>query len=214
MSKLSGLKHLRTIKALVFDMDGTLCLPQPWMFPAMRKAVGLEDKSIDILTFIDDMPTEAQRVIALEAIHEVECSAMKEMKPQPGLLELMKYLTNNEYSKNICTRNVITPVNHLISQFIPNGFDHFDYIVTRDFRPAKPNPDPLVYIAQKLNLETHEIIMVGDSMDDMRSGKSAGCITVLLKNHVNGHILDDYEEFVDIAVDNLKEIIEILTNKE
>ncbi|SMN18127.1 similar to Saccharomyces cerevisiae YOR131C Putative protein of unknown function [Maudiozyma saulgeensis] len=210
MSKFSSIKHMRSIKALVFDMDGTLCLPQPWMFPAMRKAIGLEDKSIDILKFIDDMPTEVQRAKAREAIHGVEEQAMIEMEPQPGLRELMGYLTTHSYSKSICTRNVITPVNYFVSKFIPVGFNLFDYSVTRDFRPTKPYPDPLLYISRELGIDASEMMMVGDSMDDMRSGRSAGCITILLKNHVNGHIMTDHKDLVDYPIDNLSEIITIL----
>lgn len=210
MSRVSGIKHLRNIKALVFDMDGTLCLPQPWMFPAMRKAIGLDDNSIDILKFIDDMPTEVQRNKAKEGIHMVEEQAMNEMEEQPGLVKLMKYLTTNDYSKSICTRNVITPVNYFVSKFIPAGYNLFDYIVTRDFRPTKPFPDPLLYISKQLKVDVSQMMMVGDSMDDMRSGRSAGCITVLLKNHVNGHIMTDHKDLVDYPIDNLSEIINIL----
>ena len=216
MTKFAGIRNTRSIKALVFDMDGTLCIPQPWMFPAMRSAIGLNDKSIDILAFIDDLPTEKQKEEAHAGIHKVEEEAMKEMEPQPGLGKLMDYLTTNQYSKSICTRNVITPVNYLVSKFIPTNCREFDHIVTRDFRPTKPNPDPLLHIARQLNVPPSEMMMVGDSMDDMRSGRTAGCITVLLKNHVNGHILEDHKEFVDYPIDSLVEIIDILKklNKE
>lgn len=210
MSKVSGITNTRAIKALVFDMDGTLCIPQPWMFPAMRKAIGLEDKSIDILKFIDDLPTEEQKEKAHAGIHKVEEDAMKEMEPQPGLSTLMEYLTSHGYPKSICTRNVITPVNYLVSKFIPANCRNFDHIVTRDFRPTKPNPDPLLHIAKQSLLSPSQLIMVGDSMDDMRSGRTAGCVTVLLKNHVNGHILQDHKEFVDYPIDSLLEIIDIL----
>ena len=104
MTKLQGLQGLKHIKAVVFDMDGTLCLPQPWMFPAMRNAIGLEDKSIDILHFIDTLPTEKEKKEAHDRIELVEAKAMKEMQPQPGLVDIMRYLTKNGISKNICTK--------------------------------------------------------------------------------------------------------------
>lgn len=204
----------QNIKAIIFDMDGTLCLPQPWMFPAMRQAIGLHDKSIDILQFIEDLPTLEEKLLAEKRIHDVEVKAMEEMKPQPGLVELMKYLTLNNYSKNICTRNILPPVNNLIKKFLPTEWSNFDYILTRDFRPTKPNPDPLLHIAKLLNLEPQQLIMVGDSFDDMKSGHSAGCFTILLKNHVNGHLLSEHKELIDVTVDYLNEIIPLLQGDE
>lgn len=209
MTKLKNL-IVKGIKAVVFDMDGTLCVPQPWMFPAMRKAIGLNDKYIDILDFISDLPTDEDRSFAERKIHEVEIQAMNEMTPQPGLVELMKYLTINKFNKGICTRNIQRPVDHLINKFLPLECANFDIIITRDFRPTKPNPDPLLHIAEKLNLTPSEIIMVGDSLDDMKSGHDAGCTTILLKNHINEYLLIDHGELVDISVDRLDEIIPLL----
>lgn len=149
---------------------------------------------------------------AHDRIELVEAKAMKEMQPQPGLVDIMRYLTKNGISKNICTRNVGAPVETFVKRFIPSELSRFDYIVTREFRPTKPQPDPLLHIASKLNIRPLEMIMVGDSFDDMKSGRSAGCFTVLLKNHVNGHLLLEHKELVDVSVEDLSEIIELIQN--
>lgn len=44
---------------------------------------------------------------------------------------------------------------------------------------SKPNPQPLLYAAEKLNLKACECIYVGDSKTDILAGKSAGMKTVL-----------------------------------
>lgn len=204
----------RQIKGVIFDMDGTLCLPQPWMFPEMRKAIGLNNKEKDILEFIEELPTTEDKKWAEAKIHEVETKAMREMKPQPGLIDLMKFLTLNNFSKNICTRNVITPVKYLINKYIPQEWSQFDNILTREFRPTKPYPEPLLHISNLLDTEPHQLIMVGDSFDDMQSGRSAGCITILLKNHVNGYLLNEHRNLIDFAVDSLDEIIPLLQRED
>ncbi|KAK5782370.1 putative haloacid dehalogenase-like hydrolase PWA37_005374 [Arxiozyma heterogenica] len=200
----------KQIKGVIFDMDGTLCLPQPWMFPEMRSVIGLNNKEKDILEFIEELPTTEDKKWAKEKIHEVEIKAMEEMRPQPGLIELMRFLTLNNFSKNICTRNVITPVNYLINKYIPQEWSKFDHILTREFRPTKPYPEPLLHISKLLETEPGQLIMVGDSFDDMKSGHSAGCITILLKNHVNGYLLNEHRNLIDFTVNTLDEIIPLL----
>jgi hypothetical protein len=62
----------------MFIRDGTLCLPQNWMFGHMRKALGIDDK-IDILTYIDSLPTLEEQKIAHAKIEKVEEDAMQKM---------------------------------------------------------------------------------------------------------------------------------------
>ncbi|KAL3236712.1 putative haloacid dehalogenase-like hydrolase [Nakaseomyces bracarensis] len=201
---------LRRINAVIFDMDGTLCLPQPWMFPAMREAIGLRDTSKDILEFIDEMEDPQSQIDAENGLKMVEKKAMDDMVPQPGLTEIMGYLTKSKISKNICTRNVGGPVEYLINKFIPEDYSKFDHIVTRDFRPAKPFPDPLLHIAQQVETEPESVIMVGDSFDDMKSGRSAGCLTVLLKGTANDKVVANHKDLIDFIINDLRELIEII----
>lgn len=50
--------------------------------------------------------------------------------------------------------------------------------------------------------------MVGDSIDDMKSGKEAGATTVLIKSHANGHIRDI--EQTDYVIDRLDDLITLM----
>lgn len=200
---------LKKIRAVVFDMDGTLCLPQSWMFPAMRQAVGLHDRSRDILEYIDSL-APAQQPQALRAVQEVEHRAMAEMQPQPGLQDLLHYLTLAKISKNVCTRNLRAPFDHLLKSFVPAQDNHFDYVLTREFRPTKPFPDPLLHIAAQLQLDPCNVLMVGDSLDDLLSARSAGCPTVLVVNDHNRPLLESHSDFVDCAVRDLGELAALL----
>lgn len=193
------------IKGMVFDMDGTLCLPQTWMFAEMRSAIGLTDKSKDILAFIAEM-SEAEQAEANAKLEQVEKKAMSEMEPQVGLLELMDYLNTINLPKTICTRNLIKPVNHLLSNYME---DHqFEPIITREFKPPKPSPEPLLHIARAWGIEPENLVMVGDSIDDMRSGSAAGFGTVLIKTHANDDVVGLPE--TDVVVQDLKEIIRLM----
>ncbi|KAH3900272.1 related to putative haloacid dehalogenase-like hydrolase [Saccharomycodes ludwigii] len=213
-NKSTAIPKLTNIKGIVFDMDGTLCLPQNWMFKEMRQAVGLTDRSKDILQYIESLPTLESQKAANDGIEQVELKAMQLMQPQPGLNELMEYLTINSISKNICTRNKITPVNALIGKFIDTKYSKFDYILTRDFQPTKPSPEPLLYIKNRLDSSSNnnvgKMVMVGDSIDDMKSGRYAGFITILLLNENNSYLVADNSEhkhLVDYTITRLDELI-------
>ena len=92
---------------------------------------------------------------------------MVSQEPQPGLHELITYLESRNVRMSLCTRNFDGPVTHLLQKFLSGKT--FAPIVTRDFRPPKPDPAGILHIAQQWGLEDggSGLIMVGDSIDDM-----------------------------------------------
>ena len=56
---------------------------------------------------------------------------------------------------------------------------YFDAIVTADdSEKLKPSPDTVIKACEKLNVLPEETILVGDTKNDYRAGKSAGCFVV------------------------------------
>lgn len=199
------------LKGVVFDMDGTLCIPQTYMFGQMRDALGIT-KAVDILEHVESLPADEQ-ASALKAIRNIESEAMKSQTPQPGLNSLMEFLDSHKVPKAICTRNFDLPVQNLLDTFLPGS--HFDPIVTRDFKPPKPDPAGILHIAKSWGLvedghngDASGLIMVGDSIDDMTAGRKAGAATVLLVNDVNNHLAD--HEHTDLVIESLDELAKVL----
>jgi D-glycero-D-manno-heptose 1,7-bisphosphate phosphatase len=66
----------------------------------------------------------------------------------------------------------------------------------------KPKPGMLLAAARKHHIDLMKSFMVGDSVDDVRAGRAAGCRTVL--------ILDDHSrsEAADIRVPDLRSFVE------
>jgi len=180
--------------------------PQTYMFAQMRSAVNIP-KGSDILDHIYALP-ESQQEEAMEKIREVERAAMANQIPQPGLVDLMSYLETKNIPKGICTRNFESPVQHLLDKFLEGK--EFSPIVTRDFRPPKPDPAGILHIAKSWGLEDRgeSLIMVGDSIDDMTAGYRAGAATVLLVNEVNAHLAT--HEHTDLCIRRLDELIDVL----
>ncbi|ERS95915.1 hypothetical protein HMPREF1624_07449 [Sporothrix schenckii ATCC 58251] len=135
----------KVLRGVVFDVDGTLCVPQTYMFGQMRAALGIT-KGIDILDHIYALPTPEARHEAMESIRNIERAAMASQEAQPGLAPLMDYLAARGVPKAICTRNFEQPVLHLLGKFLDGHV--FAPIVTRDFRPPKPDPAGILHIAR------------------------------------------------------------------
>ncbi|KAF4555868.1 putative haloacid dehalogenase-like hydrolase 7 [Elsinoe fawcettii] len=212
--------HLWKVQGIVFDMDGTLCEPQNYMFGEMRSALGI-DKSTDILDHIHDLP-EAEQPAAHEKIEAIERRAMEQQVPQAGLVLLMEYLDRKGIKKGICTRNFDTPVNHLLANHIPGHINPFSPIITRGFRPPKPSPAGILHIAKAWKIVAQDtqpasegrlppeipLIMVGDSIDDIIAGHDAGAATVLLRSPGKEELETD--ERTDLVIDRLDELISAL----
>ncbi|XXH03420.1 MAP kinase kinase (MEK) [Hypoxylon texense] len=223
---------LPRLQGVIFDVDGTLCQPQNHMFAEMRTVLGIP-KSVDILEHIYALPTPAQQESAMESIRAIERVSMAQQVAQPGLAALMAYLDARRVRKGICTRNFEQPVAHLLAKFLAGSVFH--PVVTRDFRPPKPDPAGLLFIARAWGLvrrdegaapgeeegavgsdpHGHEevgdasgLIMVGDSIDDMTAGHHAGAATVLLVNDANRHLAD--HEHTDLVIERLDELVDVL----
>ncbi|KAI1207288.1 HAD-like protein [Annulohypoxylon truncatum] len=137
------------LKGVIFDVDGTLCQPQNHMFAQMRSVLQIP-KSVDILEHIYSLPTASEQESAMESIRAIERVSMAQQVAQPGLAELMAYLDRHRVPKGICTRNFEQPVTHLLTKFLAGSVFH--PVVTRDFRPPKPDPAGLLFIARSWGL--------------------------------------------------------------
>lgn len=117
-SEVKPADGIKKLDGVVFDVDGTLCLPQNYMFAEMRSALGIQ-KPTDILDHVYSLPSASEQEEAMEKIRAIERKAMHDQKPQAGLVELMDYLQKRGIRKAICTRNFDAPVTHLLETFLP-----------------------------------------------------------------------------------------------
>ncbi|KAL5343777.1 HAD-like domain-containing protein [Aspergillus crustosus] len=199
------------LRGIVFDVDGTLCLPQNYMFGEMRAALGIS-KSVDILHHIRSLPTAEEQLEASNKVKAIERAAMEQQEPQPGLVELMDYLQGKGVKRALCTRNFELPVTNLLQNHLPEHV--FVPIITRETPGLLPKPDPagILHIASEWGLKNRgeNLIMVGDSIDDMTAGHTAGAATVLLVNDHNNHLKEHMH--TDLCIDKLSDLIDILDN--
>ncbi|KAG5953435.1 hypothetical protein E4U57_005432 [Claviceps arundinis] len=182
------------------------------MFTQMRHHLNIPPQT-DILQHIDSLPPSHQSP-AHDTIRAIELRYMAAQTPQPGLTTLMRFLDQHAIPKAICTRNFDAPVQHLLEKFLQGS--RFEPVLTREFRPCKPDPAGILHIARQWGLgdgddgegDASGMIMVGDSMDDMEAGRRAGAATVLLVNEANRELGE--HECTDLVIERLDELVGVL----
>ncbi|KAH0634308.1 hypothetical protein KY289_037257 [Solanum tuberosum] len=173
------------LKGIVFDMDGTLTVPVI-DFQAMYRAVlghdeylAVKSKSpsgIDILHHIESWSPDKQRR-AYEVIADYEKQGLDRLQIMPGAAELCSFLDSRNIRRGLITRNVKDAVDLFHERFNMK----FSPALSREYRPYKPDPAPLLHICSTWEVQSNEVMMIGDSLkDDVACGKQAGAFTCLL----------------------------------
>ncbi|VEU21414.1 DEKNAAC102736 [Brettanomyces naardenensis] len=189
-------------------MDGTLTKPQTYMFKEMREALNILNKPVDILEYIASLD-ENEKEVASKKVQNIEYNAMLKMQPQAGVEDLFKYMNESTPLKfTICTRNNFTPVNYLLDNYL-GGVELHSPVITRSFEPPKPSPKPLLHISESWGIDPKNLIMVGDSRDDMFAGLQAGFSLVLMRHKDNAHLVEELPE-IDYVIDDFHQLIEIV----
>ena len=182
---------MHIIKAVLFDLDGTLVethIDFPAMTQAMRQLVasaGVPKQEIegrDILGMVYAASTwldangrgdgDAFQSTAFAALEELEVQGCSHPDEIDGAASVLSELRRRNIGIGIVTRNCRRVSEILVDRF---GLVH-DVLLTRDDVPrVKPDPDHLHRALANLSVDAAESIMVGDHWMDIRAGIDAGC---------------------------------------
>ncbi|XP_044484095.1 haloacid dehalogenase-like hydrolase domain-containing protein At2g33255 [Mangifera indica] len=205
------------LRGVVFDMDGTLTVPVI-DFAAMYKSVLGEDQytrvkaenptGIDILHHIENWSPDKQRQ-AYQIIADFERQGLDRLQIMPGAAQLCGFLDSKKIRRGLVTRNFKEAVEIFHQRF---GVT-FSPALSREFRPYKPDPAPLLHICSTWGVQPNEVMMVGDSLkDDIVCGKRAGAFTCLLDEKGRYSITDfaKLDAQPDFKVSSLTEVYSLL----
>ena len=163
------------IRGIIFDMDGTLteCKID---FRGLRETLGVP-VGADIITWVNNNMTGQARAEAETIIQEFESRGMDAVELQAGIDELLDACRSRGVRTAIATRNSKASVDAILKRLRNN---HFDPIVTRDYEFRKPDPRVALTICSGWGLAPDEVLFVGNSEDDILTGRGAGCQTCLV----------------------------------
>ena len=190
------------IRAVLFDMDGTLVDTLPDIAAAVNAAlVELKLHALDplrIATLIGNGPrilsrraldaqeslTAEQRERLVEPLLEgyarnYAVQAGKLGRVFPGTIEGLRELSAGGYRLGVVTNALQHLAETVLTRF--GIAPHLQVVIGGD-RVArhKPHPEPLWQACSALDVAPHETLMVGDSINDVAAARAAGCEVVCL----------------------------------
>jgi len=169
-----------TIKAILFDFDGTLTKPGSLDFDAIKRAIGCP-RHEPILEHIRNLPAGKRRRTAQQTLARFEQEAAARSRPNTAAERTLAALRRRGLRLGILTRNSRASVDRALGNFKRTTASDFDLILTRDRRLApKPDPAGVRYAARQWKLAPTKILVVGDYVYDIEAGQRAGAPTVLL----------------------------------
>ncbi len=208
---------------VIFDLDGTLCdtapdirrclnralrefdLP-PLSEKALMAAIGPAGKAFlrAIVPEGTDL-TLAERIVKVyRGYYEVENTV--ETKPFPGVIELLEALKVLGIAQAVASNKPLGQVETIV-----DGLGLRDYFidVVGPESVAKPKPDPemLHLVMREAGAEPGRTLMVGDTHNDMTSGRNAGAKTVFVDW---GYAKDVDPSTIDVHVRTPAEICELV----
>lgn len=159
------------LKALVFDLDGTL-VDTKLDFLRMRQEMGISHDQ-DILKTLNAQTDPEIKSRWERVIHRHELEGVLVGRLFPGVREFMQNCRENFQHLGLQTRNSKTSTQRLIDKF---NFK-FNIVLSReDVREQKPAPEGLLKIAEHLKIDAEEMVYIGDHEMDMKAAKNAGCL--------------------------------------
>lgn len=221
--------NFRGVKAIFFDLDGTLVDSVPDLAVAvdrMMAGLDLPERGEDRVRQWVGNGTEM--LIRRALADDIRGNASE------GLVERARPLFRAAYADHICVRSRLYPgVEEGLSRLHQAGFrlacvtnkpahfanplleqigimELFDTVVGGECTPnKKPAPDALLLCAERLGVPIAQGLMVGDSVNDVGAARNAGCPVVCVPYGYN-HGRDIREADPDLVIDRLDQLPPLL----
>ena len=228
---MSSGRNKFSVDAVIFDMDGTLIDSIDIYFEIVENALKRlklpqvsRKKILDAAETVDfdwDLVLPAEVKNKKDEIIEAAWEIINEIAPQMFAENLELIRGADHILQNI---SAIIPKIGLVTSTQRHylkikmqplrsaGVEKlFEVIITSDDVPnRKPDPDPLMECAKRLDVIPAKCVYVGDTRTDMQAGKAAGMFTVGV---LTG--FDDYDalnkESPDAIIDSIGDLMEVIS---
>lgn len=199
------------MKAIVFDMDGVLVDSEKIHQRSELKALesfGLKLEVQDLQPYAGASRVAFQKGISERFNVDLDWKAVFKLKDDlffpmmndveaiPGVLELIPELKSTGFKLAIATSSQKPNMEFVIDKF--NLSPHFDAAVcAADITHSKPHPEIFLKAAERLGVEPAECYAIEDSLNGVRSAKSAGMNVIGLTGTFPRKSLQEADRVID-----------------
>lgn len=210
-----------SIKAIIWDLDGTLIHFKINSLKARRKAIkvlvenGIPKKKLSItLSILENIrlskiifdklgiaKNKIEKIIKSvnNAVLEVEYHAAINASLIEGIIDVLDFAKSKNLKQAIFTYN--THQNAVISLKTAGIFEYFDVIAGRDdVNNLKPHPDHINIICRQLNVDCNEILVIGDTNRDIEAALNVGAHSIGLETRIPVYLNRDMFQNAEIII--------------
>ncbi len=216
----------RTIRALLFDLDGTLIdsAPdlagaandmrvarglEPWPLAHLRPMVGAGARGMIGRAFDVTPQDDAFAALRDEFLQRYEARMTRETRAFDAVRDVTDALSQRRIAWGIVTNKAARfaePLVAALGLLSPGAV-----LVCGDTTPhSKPHPEPLLEAARRLDVAARDCAYVGDDLRDVQAGRAAGMTTVVVRwgYHGLGEPIDAWG--ADLTVESPHELLQLL----
>jgi HAD superfamily hydrolase (TIGR01509 family) len=190
------LERMARIRAVLFDVDGTLldsndAHAHAWLdalrghgkdvpFDLVRSKIGKGgDKLLMEVAGIDDKSLEG-KLLSERRIAVFKAHYLPDLGPTPGGRSLVERLRSRGLARAVVTSAKSDELADLLREAAVANL--FDVLITADdAENSKPDPDLVTAALEKLGVGPREAVMIGDTPYDIAAAARAGVSTIALR---------------------------------
>lgn len=196
---------MNKIKALLFDLDGTLIDSEKFHFDCWNEFLCQYHVQLDFKDWLTNyagipLPHNARTIMSRYKIDEdpdrfihrreqitLEGFETKDIKLMPFALDFVEYF----YQKGL-TLAVVTasPRADVEAVFRKNGLaKYFSVFITRsDVSKSKPDPESYNLCVEKLGLAKEDCLVFEDTLNGVKAAVAAGITCYAIQNNIRAHL--------------------------